>query len=90
MSAVGMAGDPVEVTRTIEVTVDDSMHFIPDHTTVKTGETVWLFAKNLGKVPHEKVIGWITEFTEHAESNMLTLKQRQRCGIVWKFAQAAR
>ncbi|WP_157353953.1 cupredoxin domain-containing protein [Aromatoleum toluclasticum] len=40
VGAVDMAGDPVEVTRTIEVTMDNSMHVVPDHTTVKAGETV--------------------------------------------------
>lgn len=97
--AVGKPGDPAEVTRTIEVTMDDSMHFVPDDITVKAGETVRFFAKNLGKVPHEMVIGSMAELKEHAEmmrkmpgmehaeSNMVALKPGQRGGIVWKFEQ---
>ena len=97
--AVGKAGNPAEVSRTIELTMDDSMRFVPDHITVKAGETIRFFARNRGKVPHEMVIGSMVELKEHAdmmrkmpgmqhtESNMITLKPGQRGGIVWKFEQ---
>lgn len=93
----GRAGNPSEVSRTIAVTMDDSMHFAPDDITVKAGETIRFFARNNGKVPHEMVIGSMAELKEHAEmmrtmpgmqhteSNMITLKPGQRGGIVWKF-----
>ncbi len=98
-SAVGMAGKPADVTRTIEVTMNDSMHFVPDDITVKAGQTIRFFARNLGKVPHEMVIGSMAELKEHAEmmrnmpgmqhaeANMITLKPGQRGGLIWKFDQ---
>ena len=98
-SAVGVPGKAADVTRTIEVSMDDSMRFVPDHVTVKAGETVRFFVKNLGKMPHEMVIGSMAELKEHAEMmrnmpgmqhaepNMITLKPGQRGGLLWKFEQ---
>ncbi|WP_313951781.1 cupredoxin family protein [Accumulibacter sp.] len=98
-SAVGQAGKAADVTRTVEVSMDDSMRFVPDKVTVKAGETVRFFLKNVGKVPHEMVIGSMAELKEHAEMmrkfptmeheepNMITLKPRQRGGLIWKFDQ---
>jgi uncharacterized cupredoxin-like copper-binding protein len=98
-SAVGVPGKATDVTRTIDVSMDDSMRFVPDHVTVKAGETVRFFVKNLGKMPHEMVIGSMAELKEHAEMmrnmpgmqhaepNMITLKPGQRGGLVWKFEQ---
>ena len=75
------------------------MRFVPDHVTVKAGETVRFFVKNLGKMPHEMVIGSMAELKEHAEMmrnmpgmqhaepNMITLKPGQRGGLLWKFEQ---
>ena len=98
-SAVGRAGNPAEVSRTIEVIMDDSMHFVPNDITVKAGETIRFFTRNNGTGPHEMVIGSMGELKEHAEMmrsmpgmqhtepNMVTLKAGQRGGIVWKFEQ---
>ncbi len=95
--AVGKPGDPAKVSRTIEVIMDDSMHFVPDDITVKAGETVRFFARNKGNMPHEMVIGSLEELKEHAEMmrqmpdmqhaepNMITLKTGQRGGLVWQF-----
>jgi len=96
-SMAGQPGDPAKVSRTIEVTMDDSMRFTPDKISVKAGETVRFFVKNAGKIPHEMVIGTLDELKEHAEMmrkmpgmqhtepNMITLKPGQRGGIVWQF-----
>ena len=96
-STVGVPGKAADVTRTIDVNMDDSMRFVPDHVTVKAGETVRFFLKNRGKVPHEMVIGSMAELKEHAEMmrkfpsmeheepNMITLKPGQRGGLIWKF-----
>ncbi|WP_374680857.1 plastocyanin/azurin family copper-binding protein [Accumulibacter sp.] len=96
-SAVGMPGKSADVTRTVDVSMDDSMRFVPDHVTVKAGETVRFFLKNCGKMPHEMVIGSMAELKEHAEimrrfpsmehedPNMITLKPGQRGGLIWKF-----
>src|SRR5690606_25453470 len=58
-SSTGQAGDPAKVTRTIEVTMDDTMRFTPSDMEVNAGETVRFLIKNTGKLPHEMVIGSI-------------------------------
>lgn len=98
--ATGQAGDPAKVSRTIEVTMSDDMRFTPNEIKVKEGETIRFFVKNVGKIPHEMVIGSLNELKEHAEMmrkmpgmqhaepNMITLAPGQRGGIVWQFNQA--
>ncbi len=63
----GRPGDPAKVTRVIDMTMDDTMRFTPDRVTVKAGETVRFFLKNIGRVSHEFVIGPMDELREHAE-----------------------
>lgn len=96
----GKPGDAAKVSRTIEVTMDDSMRFNPSKISVKSGETIRFFVKNSGKTTHEMVIGTLDELKEHAEMmrqmpgmqhaepNMITLKPGQRGGIVWQFDKA--
>ena len=93
----GKPGDPAKVSRTIEVTMDDSMRYTPDKISVKAGETVRFLVRNSGKIQHEMVIGSMDELKEHAElmrkmrgmehdePNMATLKPGQRGDIVWQF-----
>lgn len=95
--AVGRPGDPAKVSRTIEITMDDTMRFTPNQINVTAGETVRFFLKNAGKMPHEMVIGSMDELKEHAEmmrkmpdmkhaeANMARLGAGQRGGIVWLF-----
>lgn len=95
--ALGRPGDPAQVVRTIDVSMDDSMRFNPDRISVKAGETVRFFVKNFGKMPHEMVIGSREELQEHAammrsmpnmqhsDPGMLRLEPGQRGGIVWHF-----
>lgn len=96
-SRAGQPGKAGQVSRTLEVVMDDTMRFTPDRFTVKAGETVRFFVKNVGRVPHEMVIGSIDELKAHAETmrkmpgmahadeNMLTLKPGQRSALVWSF-----
>lgn len=100
VSAAGRAGEPAKVTRTIAVSMDDTMRFTPSQITVKAGETIRFFIKNSGQVSHEMVIGTMGELKEHAEmmrkmpnmqhaeANQITLKPGQRGGIVWQFDKA--
>lgn len=93
-------GDPAKASRTIEVTMGDTMQFTPDEIKVKAGETVRFFVKNTGKILHEMVIGTADELKEHAEMmrkmpgmqhtepNMIALKPGQRGSIVWQFDKA--
>ncbi|TMS58806.1 copper-binding protein [Imbroritus primus] len=99
-SAIGQPGDPAKVTRTVEITMDDTMRFTPASVEAKAGETIRFFLKNEGKVPHEMVIGTLSELQEHAEMmrkmpdmkhddpNSATLAPGKRGGIVWQFTQA--
>lgn len=63
----GIGGDAKAVTRTIEITMLDTMRFVPEQITVKQGETIRLTVKNVGKVMHELVIGTKQELDMHAE-----------------------
>ncbi len=96
-SMVGKPGDSAKVVRTIDVTMDDNMRFTPSQISIVKGETVRFFIKNTGKIPHEMVIGTLSELKEHAEmmrnmpdmkhvgSNAVTLAPGQRGGLVWHF-----
>lgn len=66
----GIAGDPQQVRRTLEVTLRDTMRFEPDRITVKLGETWRLRVRNAGAVLHEFVIGTPEENRQHAELMM--------------------
>ena len=100
-SVVGKPGDPAAVSRTVDVTMDDSMRFTPSQIAVKKGETVRFFIKNTGRLPHEMVIGTRDELEahaevmrktpdmpHHAEANGTLLAPGQRGGLVWQFDQA--
>jgi uncharacterized cupredoxin-like copper-binding protein len=99
-SATGRPGDPENVSRTIEVAMSDSMRFTPDQFTVSAGETIQFAVRNDGQIPHEFVIGSMSEMMEHAkmmrtmptmnhaEANMLTLGSGENGNITWKFDKA--
>jgi uncharacterized cupredoxin-like copper-binding protein len=96
-SLAGKPGDPARVSRTVKVTMDDSMRYSPNKIDVKAGETIRFFVRNTGKIQHEMVIASMDELREHAElmrkmpgmehaePNMITLKSGQSGGIVWQF-----
>ena len=62
----GIAGDAKAVSRTINVTMLDTMRFSPDRVEVKLGETVRFAHKNAGAQLHEFVIGTPEENDAHA------------------------
>lgn len=76
------------------------MRFSPSQISVKEGETIRFFVKNVGKTQHEMVIGTADELKEHAEMmrkmpsmqhaepNMVTLAPGKRGGVVWQFSKA--
>ena len=93
----GIGGDATAVTRTIEITMLDSMRFVPDKIEVKLGETIKLKVKNSGKVMHELVIGTKKELDEHAalmkkhpnmehdEPYMAHVEPSKSAEIIWNF-----
>lgn len=100
VSASGQAGDPAKVSRTIAVTMADTMRFTPEQITVKAGETIRFTVNNTGKMPHEMVLGTVDELREHAalmrempgmqhaEANMVRLDPGQSGDLVWQFDKA--
>lgn len=99
-SAVGVPGDPARVSRTVDMTMSDSMRFTPATISTRAGETIRLRVRNAGKVDHELVIGSMAELKEHAElmrrfpgmehdePNMIRLAPGASGEIVWKFEKA--
>ncbi|WP_367395245.1 plastocyanin/azurin family copper-binding protein [Cupriavidus sp. Agwp_2] len=96
-SAAGQPGKPAKVSRTINVTMSDTMRFTPDAIRVKPGETVRFVVRNVGKVEHEMVIGTASELKEHAQMmgsmpaakhagpNQISLAPGKRGTLVWQF-----
>lgn len=96
----GRAGDPVNVSRTIEVTMNDTMRFDPVEMNFKVGDTVRFVVRNEGKIRHEMVIGTVDELKEHAEmmrkmpgmqhaeANMISLAPGESGDLVWQFGNA--
>jgi uncharacterized cupredoxin-like copper-binding protein len=65
--AWGIAGDAKAVNRTIEISMSDTMRFVPDRIEVRQGETIRLAHRNPGKLMHEFVLGTRKELDKHAE-----------------------
>jgi uncharacterized cupredoxin-like copper-binding protein len=98
--AFGRAGDPKKVTRTIDVGMDDTMHFTPGDLVVKKGDTISFNVRNDGKIMHEMVIGTMQELKAHAElmrklpgmehdePYMAHVAPRKQGEIVWQFTRA--
>lgn len=63
----GIAAEPKQVQRTVEILMTDDMKLSPNHLNVREGETLRLRALNKGKVMHEIVIGTREELAAHAE-----------------------
>lgn len=99
-STVGKAGDPKKVSRTIEVTMNDEMRFVPNSISVRSGETIRFVVKNVGEMKHEMMLGTHKELMEHAkvmqehpgmehdDDNAITLEPGKSGEIVWQFARA--
>lgn len=93
----GIAGDAAQVTKTIELRMDDNMRFTPDHIDVVEGQTLRLRATNKGQVLHEIVLGTPEELDKHAalmkrfpgmqhdEPYMAHVAAGKRGDIVWTF-----
>ena len=62
----GIPADARSATRTVEVSMADTMRFTPADVTVKKGETIRFVVRNNGKVLHEMVLGTAQDLKEHA------------------------
>jgi len=93
----GIGGDANAATRTVTLTMDDTMRFTPSKLSFKQGETVRFVIQNKGKLLHEMVIGTRQELDEHAammvkfpnmahdEPYMAHINAGQSGGLVWTF-----
>jgi uncharacterized cupredoxin-like copper-binding protein/Cu/Ag efflux protein CusF len=93
----GRPGDPGNVTRSIEVEMNDAMRFLPDSISVKRGETIRFLVRNVGKLRHEMVLGTIEEMKEHAEMmrkfpemehaepNQVSVEPGKTGELIWQF-----
>ena len=96
----GIAGTAKAVTRTLTVTMSDTMRFSPAVLEVKQGETIKLVVKNQGKLLHELVIGTKAELDAHAalmakfpdmahdEPYMAHVSPGKSSPLIWTFNRA--
>lgn len=96
----GRPGDPASVSRTIEVSMNDTMRFDPAEMKFRAGDTVRFVVRNEGRIRHEMVIGSVDELKEHAEmmrkmpgmqhaeANMISLAPGESGELVWQFNNA--
>jgi uncharacterized cupredoxin-like copper-binding protein len=99
-SALGQAGDPKKVSRSVEITMNDSMRYSLPIVPVKRNETIRFVLKNEGQLRHEMVLGTIEELKahaalmlkfpemEHADPNQASVEPGKTGELVWKFTQA--
>lgn len=96
----GIAGDADQVSRTIDVSMMDSMRFAPSALNIKQGETIRFVARNDGKIMHEFVLGTTDTNDEHAEMMikfpgmeheepyMMHVGSGEEGDIIWTFNRA--
>jgi len=96
----GIAGDPKDVVRTVEVKMSDDMRFLPNRLEVRQGQTIRFVLRNSGNVMHEFVLGTKKELDEHAalmvkfpkmehdEPYMAHVSPGKSGEIVWMFNRA--
>jgi uncharacterized cupredoxin-like copper-binding protein len=63
----GVQGDPRKASRTIKLSMDDTMHYSQSQIRVVQGETITFAVTNKGKLMHELVLGTEDELKKHAE-----------------------
>jgi uncharacterized cupredoxin-like copper-binding protein len=93
----GIAGEPAQARRTVDIRMTDDMKMTPNHIDVREGDTLRIRAINAGKVLHEIVIGTADELKAHAEMMkkfpnmehdepyMAHVPPGKRGDIVWTF-----
>ena len=98
-AAIGEPGSPANVSRTVEVAMNDTMRFTPATIAVKKNETIRFVLKNDGKLKHEMVLGTPKELKahaammrqmpdmKHADPNMAGVEPGKTGELVWKFTK---
>lgn len=100
--SIGQPGKTENISRTVTITMLDSMRYNPASVTVKQGETIRFIVKNSGKINHEMVLGTEKELKEHyelmkknpemehADENMVTVLPGKTGEIIWQFTKAGK
>ncbi|NUX99904.1 cupredoxin family protein [Paraburkholderia sp. JPY169] len=98
--SVGKPAHSKDATRTINVTMLDSMRFEPPTIAVKKDETIRFVVKNAGNVRHEMTLGSKQELKEHADmmrampdmmdhdANSVTVEPGRTGDLSWRFSHA--
>ena len=101
-STLGIAGDPKDVTRTIEVAMNDTMRYSPSDIAVKRGETIRFVVRNDGQLKHEMVLGTVKELKEHAalmikfpemehaDPNQVAVEPGKTGEMIWQFTRSGK
>lgn len=98
-TAFGQEGDPKKVTRTVRISMSDTMRFSPAQVDVEKGETIRFVVTNGGAMFHEMVLGTPEDLAKHAElmkkfpdmvhddPNIAHVKPGTTGNMVWQFTQ---
>ena len=102
-TAYGMAGDPKEGSRIVEISMKEgegTMSFEPNLINVKKGEQILFKLKNVGELDHEIVVATLAENLKHAkemarfpdmehvDANARRLKPKASDEMLWRFTKA--
>lgn len=97
--AIGKAGDPDNVARTIKITAIEYM-FMPSEIDVTQGETIKFVIVNKGEKKHEIVIDTRKNLKKHAKMrrlnpeaathgpNQITIEPDEQKSLIWEFTEA--
>ena len=97
---IGKPGKAANVTRTINIDMNDTMRYTPSSIDAKQGETIKFIVKNSGKIKHEVTIGALKDLIAHAEQmkknpgmehdepNTASLAPGKTGEIIWQFPTA--
>ena len=98
----GQPGTSKSVTDTIAINLTDAMRFSPDTVAIHHGNTVRFRITNIGKLPHEFVLGTQAEIKEHAEmmrrmpgmvhtdASSVRVAPGKTADIIWKFSRSGK
>ena len=100
--AIGKPGLASKVTRTVNVDMLDTMRFTPSSLAIKQGETIRFVVKNVGRLPHEMVLGKEKDLKEHyevmkknpemehADANSVSVQPGKTGEMIWQFTKTGK
>lgn len=100
--AIGKPGKASNVTRTVNIDMNDAMRFTPSSIEAKHGETIKFIVKNSGEIKREMTIGSMKDLIAHAEQmkknpgmehdepNTASVAPGKSGEIIWQFTTAGK